>query len=102
MPTVWDETKVLEGEIGKFATIARRSGDDWFLGSLTGNEPKTCTIDFNFLAAGADYSATVYSFDPESESSTKVKIEKIPVTSESLLTFKISFNSGLAIQIQKN
>jgi len=102
IPTVWDESKVLEGEIGKFATIARRSGDDWFLGSLTGNEPKTCTIDFNFLAAGADYSATVYSFDPESESSTKVKIEKIPVTSESLLTFKISFNSGLAIQIQKN
>lgn len=102
MPTVWDESKVLEGEIGKYATVVRRSGNDWFLGSLTGNEQRKCTIDFNFLDAGADYSATVYSIDPESESSTKVKIEKISVTSESLLTFNIPINSGLAIQILKN
>ena len=102
MPTVWDETKVLEGEIGKFATIARSSGNDWFLGSLTGNEPRTCTIDFKFLDSGADYSATVYSFDPESESSTKVKIEQIQVNSSASISFDIFSNSGLAIQIQKN
>jgi alpha-glucosidase len=102
IPTVWDETKVLESEIGKFATIARRSGDDWFLGSLTGNEPRTCTIDFNFLDAGADFSATIYSFDPESESSTKVKIEQIRVNSSASVNFDILANSGIAIQIQKN
>ena len=100
MPTVWDESKVLEGEIGKFATVVRRSGNDWFLGSLTSNEQREFTIDFNFLDSGADYSATVYFFDPESESSTKVKIEKIPVTSESLLTFNIPINSGLAILLK--
>jgi alpha-glucosidase len=102
MPTVWDETKVLEGEIGKFATIARRSGNNWFLGSLTGNEPGTCNIGFNFLDASADYSATVYSFDPESESSTKVKIEQMQVNSTVSISFDISANSGLAFQIQKN
>jgi alpha-glucosidase len=101
-PTVWDESKVLESEIGQFATIARRSGNDWFLGSLTGNEPRTCNIDFKFLDSGADYSATVYSFDPESESSTKVKIEQIQVNSNTKLEFEILANSGLAIQIQKN
>jgi alpha-glucosidase len=101
-PTVWDESKVLESEIGQFATIARRSGNDWFLGSLTGNEPRTCTIDFKFLDSGADYSATVYSFDPESESSTKVKIEQIQINSNTKLEFEILANSGLAIQIQKN
>jgi alpha-glucosidase len=93
---------VLESEIGQFATIARRSGNDWFLGSLTGNEPRTCTIDFKFLDSGADYSATVYSFDPESESSTKVKIEQIQINSNTKLEFEILANSGLAIQIQKN
>ena len=102
IPTVWDETKVLDSEIGKFATIARRSGDDWFLGSLTGNEPRKCTIDFNFLDAGADFSATIYSFDPESESSTKVKIEQMRVNSSTSVNFDILANSGLAIQIQKN
>ncbi|TNF41984.1 MAG: alpha-glucosidase [Bacteroidetes bacterium] len=102
MPTIWDETKVLEGEIGQFATVVRRSGNKWFLGSLTGNEPRTCTIDFKFLDAGADYSATVYSFDPASESSTKVKIEMLQVHSSMLLYFDIPSNSGLAMQIQKN
>lgn len=102
MPTVWDETKVPEGKIGKFATVVRRSGNDWFLGSLTGNEPRTCTIDFKFLDSGADYSATVYSFDPESESSTKVNIEQIHVNSSASISFDIFSNSGLAIQIQKN
>jgi alpha-glucosidase len=101
-PTVWDESKVLESEIGQFATIARRSGNDWFLGSLTANESRTCNIDFKFLDSGADYSATVYSFDPESESSTKVKIEQIQVNSNTKLEFEILANSGLAIQIQKN
>lgn len=102
MPTVWDETKVIEAEIGQFATVVRRSGNDWFLGSLTGNEPRTCTIDFKFLDSGADYSATVYSFDPESESSTKVNIEQIHVNSSASISFDIFSNSGLAIQIQKN
>jgi alpha-glucosidase len=102
MPTVWDETKVLEGEIGKFATIVRRSGNDWFLGSLTGNEQRKCSVDFKFLNAGEDYSATVYSFDPESESSTKVKIEQMQVNSTASISFDIFANSGLAMQIQKN
>ena len=101
LPTVWDETKVLEGEIGQFATIARRAGTDWFLGSLTGSEPRNCTIGFNFLDAGADYLATVYSFDPESKSSTKVKIEQIQVNSSASINFNIFANSGFAIQIRK-
>ncbi|HSO86780.1 MAG TPA: glycoside hydrolase family 97 N-terminal domain-containing protein [Draconibacterium sp.] len=102
MPTVWDETKVLESEIGKFATIVRGSGNDWFLGSLTGSESRTCNIDFKFLDSGADYSTTVYSFNPNSESSTKVYIEQIQVKASILLNFNINANSGLAMHIQKN
>lgn len=101
MPTVWDDTKILEGEIGEYATIARRSGDNWFLGSLTGNYQRKCTIEFNFLDAGADYLATIYSFDPDSEKSTKVKTEKIVVNTKSKLTFEIPANSGIAIYFMK-
>ncbi len=102
MPTVWDETKIMEGKIGEFATIARRSGSDWFLGSLTANQPRKCNVDFNFLEAGANYTATVYSFDPDSESSTKVKIEEIRVNSSKTIDFEIEANSGMAMQIQKS
>lgn len=101
MPTVWDETKVVEGEIGQFATIARRSGDNWFLGSLTGTQNKLLNIDPDFLQKGTDYEATIYSFDPNSEKSTKVKTEKRVVNTKSKLNFDIPANSGLAIYFMK-
>ena len=39
-PATWDETKVLGGHPGEFITIARRSGDTWFLGSMTNWSPR--------------------------------------------------------------
>lgn len=101
MPTVWDDTKVLEGKIGEYATIARKSGDDWFLGSLTGEQSHSPEINLSFLDAGATYEATIYSHDPESASSTKVKIEKMEVDANSDLLFFTEANSGLAVHFQK-
>ena len=101
LPTVWDDTKVLEVEIGKFATIVRRSGNDWFLGSLTGNVQNSFQLKTDFLNPSEKYKATIYSYDPESHSSTKVKIEKKEVNAESVLNFNIEKNSGLAIHFQK-
>lgn len=100
MPTVWDETKVLEGKIGEFATIARQSGNNWFLGSLTANQPRKCSVNFDFLEEGVGYTATIYTYDPESKSTTKVKIEELPVTSEKTIDFEIEANSGIAMHIQ--
>jgi alpha-glucosidase len=101
MPTVWDETKVLEGEISKYATVVRRSGDDWFLGSLTGKIAHSLQFKPDFLKAGEKYEAKIYSFDPESESSTKVTIGTREVIAESDLSFEIEVNSGLAIHFRK-
>ncbi len=101
MPTVWDETRVLEGEISRFATIARRSGDDWFLGSLTGKEAHPLRLNLRFLQAENKYEAIIYSSDPQSESSTKVEIETKKVDAETQLNFDISENSGLAIHFKK-
>jgi alpha-glucosidase len=101
MSTVWDETKVLKGKIGEYATIARRTGDDWFLGSLTGENAKTVEIDLSFLDSGKSYEATIYTQEENSPSSTNVGIEKREVDSESELKFKIAANSGLAIHFQK-
>ena len=101
MPTVWDETKVLEGEIGEFATIARRSGDDWFLGSLTASQNKLINIDPDFLQKGTNYNITIYTFDPKAENSTKVKTEKRVVNTKSKLSFDIPANSGIAIYFKK-
>ena len=99
LPTVWDDTRILEGEIGKYVTIARRKNEDWFIGSINGSDDRQLTIDFNFLGKQKKYKASIYSDDPASASITKVKVDEKIITSNSRLTFPVNKNNGLAIQI---
>ena len=52
VPTVWDETKVLDAKIGDYVCIARRRGRDWYVGAMTDWTARTLDIDFSFLPAG--------------------------------------------------
>ncbi len=49
VPSVWDETRVLDGKIGDYVVIARRNGQDWYIGAMTDWTPRTLTIDLAFL-----------------------------------------------------
>ena len=49
LPTVWDETVVLNAEVGKSIVIARRSGDRWFLAAMNGEAVATLNVPLNFL-----------------------------------------------------
>jgi len=50
--TMWDDTKVLNGQIGEFITSARRSGNEWFIGSMTNSESRELEIKLDFLGDG--------------------------------------------------
>jgi len=52
VPTVWDETKVLDGKIGEYVVIARRHGSDWYVGAMTNWTARELPIDFSFLSDG--------------------------------------------------
>jgi alpha-glucosidase len=58
IPTVWDETKVLQGKIGEYIITARRKGNDWFVAGLNNSEAREIQLLFDFLATG-NYSITV-------------------------------------------
>jgi hypothetical protein len=49
MPTTWDDTRVLAGEIGEVASIARRTGEDWFIGSITNTRARELTLNLSAL-----------------------------------------------------
>lgn len=51
-PVVWDESVAVNGEIGKYITLARRSGNTWYVGSLTGWDRRELTLDLSFLGDG--------------------------------------------------
>jgi alpha-glucosidase len=52
VPTVWDETRALDGRIGDYVLVARRSGRDWYVGAMTDWTARELEVDFSFLPAG--------------------------------------------------
>jgi alpha-glucosidase len=60
VPTVFDETVALDGEVGEYLTLARRKGDVWYIASMTDWTPRDCTIDLSFLGEGS-YEAEIFS-----------------------------------------
>ena len=52
IPTVWDETVALDGKVGDYVTIARRSGKEWYVGGLTDWNPRDVVLDLSFLGEG--------------------------------------------------
>jgi alpha-glucosidase len=56
VPSVWDETRVLDGRLGDYVIVARRHGEDWYLGALNDWTPREIEIDLSFLGGGSDSS----------------------------------------------
>ena len=52
VPTVWDETIVLDGKVGEYIVMARRNGDTWYVGGIVGHDARTITVDLGFLGEG--------------------------------------------------
>lgn len=99
VPTVWDDTRVIHGAIGKCAVIARRSGEQWFVGCMNAGQPRTLDVPLDFLKKGAGYTAHVYSDDPATPTRTHVKIERVPVDAATVLKVAMSAQGGEAIWI---
>ena len=81
VPTDWKQTKVLNGEIGKYITTVRqdRESEDWYLGSITNEDSRTLTIEMSFLDEEKEYEATIYK-DPE-DGGWKTKPEEVLINS---------------------
>jgi alpha-glucosidase len=60
MPATWDETRVPHSKIGEYITVARRSGDVWFVGSVNNQQARTLPVTLDFLKPGTRYQATLY------------------------------------------
>ncbi|HEX6227069.1 MAG TPA: glycoside hydrolase family 97 protein, partial [Chryseolinea sp.] len=52
IPTVWDETFVLHGEVGEYIVTARKKGDNYYVGGMSNWDGKNIEVDFSFLGEG--------------------------------------------------
>ena len=98
VPTTWDATHVLNGEPGEFVTIARRHGDEWYLGSLTNWSARDLRIPLQFLGKGA-YKAEIYEDAADSGENPKhISIHEQSVRSSDTLVLHLASGGGCAIR----
>jgi alpha-glucosidase len=96
VPTVWDDTKVINGEVGEYITMARRSGEKWFIGAMSNWTGRTLEIGLDFLDEGK-YTANIFADSPDSgENAEKLIEEKRTVTANDNLTIKMAPGGGFA------
>jgi len=104
MPTHFDEFKVLGGEIERYISVARRSGKDWFVGSLTTREARTISLKLDFLDPNARYKATLYEDTKEThflDNREAYRIRNIMVDSSTELSLYLAPGGGNAIRITR-
>lgn len=100
LPTVWDDTKVSEGKIGAYGTIARKSGNDWYVGSLT-DKARSFELPLDFLSKNKHYEATIYADDASLSTPTKLAIRKMKVDASTVLDVQLLNKNGQAIIIRE-
>ncbi|AWV97072.1 glycoside hydrolase family 97 protein [Arcticibacterium luteifluviistationis] len=101
LPTVWDDTKVIQGYPGEYAVVARKSGTTWFVGALNGEQERDYAIPFNFLDPNSQYEATVFTDDKEIKTRTKVAIDSRTLTSKDIIKKTLERHQGMALIIKK-
>ncbi|HTW78817.1 MAG TPA: glycoside hydrolase family 97 protein [Terracidiphilus sp.] len=98
VPTAWDETRVLNGMPGEFVTIARRHGNEWYLGSVTNWTARDLRVPLSFLGSGK-YRAEIYEDAADAAQSPKhVTIRRQDVQSNNTLTLPLAIGGGCAIR----
>ena len=103
----WTQTKVLNGEVGDYVTIAReeRETGNWLLGSITDENSRTFDVKLDFLEEGQSYKATIYKDAKDAHwnnNPTALDIEELEVTSKSNILLNLVEGGGAAISLIKH
>ncbi len=103
VPVDWEETRVLNGEVGDYVTIVRkeRGGENWYLGSLTDEHPRELQVSLDFLDPGRRYTAQVYRDGEHADWKTRredIVIEQREVSRGDTLPLRLAPGGGQAIR----
>lgn len=87
IPTIWDETKVIDAKPGEYIVIARKKNDNWYVGAITNSMARKLEIDFSFLN------------DEIFEASVYTDADDVAVNPDHLQTIKIQMNKNSKIAL---
>ena len=96
VPTTWDDTRVLSGEVGDHIIMARKKGNRWYIGGMNNSEPKNITIHLDFLPE-EKYTMNYFKDSPESNiDPTKILTGKTDLSGGEYYPIKMEKGGGFA------
>ncbi|MEO3753736.1 glycoside hydrolase family 97 catalytic domain-containing protein [Streptomyces sp. B6B3] len=94
MPTTWDETRLVAGQPGELAVVARQHGSDWFLGGIAAGGARTVPAPLDFLGEG-EYVAEIVHDDGNGGLASETRT----VTRDDTLDITTAENGGFAVRL---
>ena len=91
IPTTWDDTKVLDAEVGKFIVIARRHGATWHIGAMTDENSRNLTVPLRFLGNGR-FSTEVWVDDETTMDNLSQRVSEVTASEE--VTLQLQAGGG--------
>jgi alpha-glucosidase len=102
VPTTWDETRFVAGQVGEYIVVARRQGKNWYLGGITNWTKRELTIPFDFLGDGT-FAATLYQDGSlNEEEPNAIRIEEREVSAAAPLHVSLAPGGGIAAVFRPN
>jgi alpha-glucosidase len=100
VPTTWDQTIPLGGEVGEYVALARRKGTKYFVGAMTNWHARDITIDFSFLPAGTHPIIIFQDGVNADRNGTDFKMVEKTITRNDKLTIHLAPGGGWAARIE--
>jgi len=101
IPVTWDDTRCLNASVSRFVTVARKNGNDWYIGSMTDFTARNFDIPLSFLDEG-NYQVTVFEDGINAERRAEdYAIKTFTVTSKSVLPVKLAPGGGFVGRITR-
>lgn len=100
VPTTWDKTVVPDASVNEYVAIARRHGDDWYVGAINNSQARNVEIALDFLGKG-DYKVTLYKDARDTDTNPNHLIkDTLTVTAKDKITVPLASDGGAAMHIQ--
>ncbi|MDZ4801264.1 MAG: glycoside hydrolase family 97 catalytic domain-containing protein [Bryobacteraceae bacterium] len=98
VPTVWDDTRVVDGQPGEFAVVARRKGAEWYVGAVTNESQREVRLPLEMLESGRKYFATVYA---DGSGPKDIRKSVSTVRRGDVLTLSLAARGGAAVVVSE-
>ena len=100
IPTTWDETRILDGQMGEYIVTARRKGDRWYVAGITDWTPRDLKVDLSFLGSGT-HKATLFRDGVNADRNARdYRKETIDIDTSAPMDISLAPGGGVALTIE--